>query len=112
MDVQNYNSIFFVIAEGALRVDANVSVHKDNEPFGVRTEVKNIGSIRGVSGAIQYEIQRQMKLLNKGQSIVNETRAWDANTKTTLPMRDKEQQQVYEIYMYILLKLKINWLEF
>lgn len=80
--------------EGALRVDANVSVHKKNEPLGIRTEIKNIGSIRGVSGAIQYEIKRQIELLKNGKKVTNETRAWDANTKTTLSMRDKEQEQV------------------
>ncbi|XP_017778483.1 PREDICTED: glutamyl-tRNA(Gln) amidotransferase subunit B, mitochondrial [Nicrophorus vespilloides] len=81
--------------EGALRVDANISIHKPGEPLGVRTEVKNIGSIRGVAGAIKYEIKRQIKVLESGGRIVNETRAWEATSKTTLPMRDKEQQQDY-----------------
>lgn len=60
----------------------------------MRTEVKNIGSVRGVAGAIQYEIERQVKLLEQGGRVTNETRAWDAATRTTVPMRDKEQQQV------------------
>lgn len=80
--------------EGALRIDANVSVHKPKQPYGTRTEIKNIGSIRGVAGAIQYEIQRQIKVLDNGGSISNETRAWDANSKSTVSMRDKEVEQV------------------
>ncbi|GJQ82714.1 hypothetical protein Trydic_g19724 [Trypoxylus dichotomus] len=81
--------------EGALRVDANVSVHKSGTPLGIRTETKNIGSVRGVAGAVKYEIERQIKVLESGGKIVNETRAWDANSKTTVPMRDKEEEQDY-----------------
>lgn len=81
--------------EGALRVDANISVHKEGDPLGTRTEVKNIGSIRGVALAIQYEIQRQTDLLSKGEKIKNETRAWDAASKKTIAMRDKEVLQDY-----------------
>ncbi|XP_057662674.1 glutamyl-tRNA(Gln) amidotransferase subunit B, mitochondrial [Diorhabda carinulata] len=81
--------------EGALRVDANVSIHKESEPLGVRTEIKNIGSVRGVAGAVSYEIRRQIKLKEAGQTITNETRAWDASSKTTVAMRDKEVEQDY-----------------
>ncbi|KAJ8957539.1 hypothetical protein NQ318_020578 [Aromia moschata] len=81
--------------EGALRVDANVSIHKEGEPLGTRTEIKNIGSVRGVAGAIQSEIERQINLKNSGGTVLNETRAWDAATKTTVGMRDKEVQQDY-----------------
>lgn len=69
-------------------------MHQPGEPLGTRTEVKNIGSVRGVASAIKYEIDRQIDILEKGGNIANETRAWDAATKKTLPMRDKEQQQV------------------
>lgn len=75
-------------------MDANVSVHHEGEPLGVRTEVKNIGSVRGVAHAIQYEIDRQVKVLEAGGVIINETRAWDADSKQTVPMRDKEEKQV------------------
>ncbi|GLH00227.1 Glutamyl-tRNA(Gln) amidotransferase subunit B, mitochondrial [Gryllus bimaculatus] len=81
--------------EGALRVDANVSVHQPSEPLGTRTEIKNIGSIRGVANAIQFEIQRQINILNKGGVVINETRSWDPVYKQTLPMRDKEEKQDY-----------------
>lgn len=75
-------------------MDANVSVHREGEPLGVRTEVKNIGSVRAVAHAVEYEIDRQVKILEAGGVIVNETRAWDADSRQTVPMRDKEEKQV------------------
>lgn len=81
--------------EGALRVDANVSVRREFEPLGVRTEVKNISSVRGVARAVQYEIQRQIETLENGGVVVNETRAWDDTNQETVPMRDKEEKQDY-----------------
>lgn len=83
------------MSEGQLRVDANVSVHRPGEPLGVRTEVKNINSARYVSRAIDYEIQRQMEVLESGGTIVNETRAFDSKSGTTVSMRDKEGLQDY-----------------
>ena len=76
-------------------MDANVSVHRQSEPLGVRTEVKNIGSIRGVAHAIQYEIERQIETLVNGGVVTNETRAWDDISRKTVSMRDKEEKQVY-----------------
>lgn len=81
--------------EGSLRVDANISIHKENEPLGTRTEVKNIGSVRGVAQAVAFEIERQIAVKDKGGRIINETRSWDAITKTTIAMRDKEVVQDY-----------------
>ncbi|XP_053667390.1 glutamyl-tRNA(Gln) amidotransferase subunit B, mitochondrial [Anopheles marshallii] len=81
--------------DGALRVDANISVHLENTPLGTRTEVKNIGSVRAVAQAVDYEIQRQIAVLDNGGKIHNETRAWDAAAKTTVAMRDKEVVQDY-----------------
>lgn len=80
--------------EGALRIDANVSIHQNGEPFGIRTEIKNIGSVRGVASAVKYEIERQKKIKENNGVVVNETRAWDALGKVTVAMRDKEQLQV------------------
>lgn len=100
------------LEEGALRVDANVSIHKQNEPFGVRTEIKNIGSVRGVAQAIAYEIDRQKKVKDEGGEIINETRQWDANNRVTIAMRDKE---VVQDYRYMpepnLLPLHLNMTE-
>ncbi|XP_067848204.1 glutamyl-tRNA(Gln) amidotransferase subunit B, mitochondrial isoform X2 [Heptranchias perlo] len=65
------------MAEGQLRVDANVSVHRPGEPYGVRAEVKNINSARFLARAIDYEIQRQIEVLENGEKILNETRAFN-----------------------------------
>ncbi|XP_013137447.1 PREDICTED: glutamyl-tRNA(Gln) amidotransferase subunit B, mitochondrial [Papilio polytes] len=81
--------------EGALRVDANVSLRKFGEPLSTRTEIKNIGSVRGVAGAVRHEIERQRIILDNGGHIINETRSWDATNKVTIAMRDKEVVQDY-----------------
>lgn len=83
--------------EGALRVDANISIHDATagEPLGTRTEVKNIGSVRGVADAVAYEIRRQCAVLDAGGVVHNETRAWDAQARCTVAMRDKEVLQDY-----------------
>ncbi|XP_020817461.1 glutamyl-tRNA(Gln) amidotransferase subunit B, mitochondrial [Drosophila serrata] len=81
--------------EGALRVDANISIHQEGEPLGVRTEVKNIGSVRSISQAITYEINRQLETVADGGVITNETRSWDAENRRTVAMRDKEVLQDY-----------------
>jgi len=57
--------------------------------------VKNLGSIRALVYAIEYEVERQIKVLKGGGTIVNETRSYDAETKSTMPMRDKEVKQVW-----------------
>ncbi|RMC13892.1 hypothetical protein DUI87_08975 [Hirundo rustica rustica] len=76
--LQTLGSSQAVMAEGQLRVDANVSVHHPGEPYGVRTEVKNINSIRFLAKAVDYEIQRQIEELENGGTILNETRAFDS----------------------------------
>ncbi len=82
--------------DGALRVDANVSVRKlGDETLGVRTEVKNINSVRGVVNAIEAEVDRQIDILESGGTITNETRTYDATIKKSVPMRDKEVRQDY-----------------
>ncbi|XP_072262936.1 glutamyl-tRNA(Gln) amidotransferase subunit B, mitochondrial [Pyxicephalus adspersus] len=81
--------------EGQLRVDANISVHHPGEPYGVRTEVKNINSARFLARAIDYEIKRQTDILNNGGIVQNETRAFDYKLGATIPMRDKEGKQDY-----------------
>ncbi|XP_072240971.1 glutamyl-tRNA(Gln) amidotransferase subunit B, mitochondrial [Leuresthes tenuis] len=83
------------MSEGQLRVDANVSVHRPGEPLGIRTEVKNINSIRYLAKAIDYEIQRQTDVVQRGGTVQNETRAYDSKSGETVPMRDKEGLQDY-----------------
>uniref|UniRef100_A0A8C2UZY5 Glutamyl-tRNA(Gln) amidotransferase subunit B, mitochondrial n=1 Tax=Chinchilla lanigera TaxID=34839 RepID=A0A8C2UZY5_CHILA len=83
------------MAEGQLRVDANISVHHPGEPLGIRTEVKNLNSIRFLARAIDHEIQRQINELESGGEILNETRSFDPKLGCTVPMRDKEGKQDY-----------------
>jgi len=80
---------------GELRVDANISVRKPDDQLGVRTEVKNLNSIRSVARAIEYEVARQVMVLEEGGVVENETRSFDFGMKKTLPMRDKEAKQDY-----------------
>ncbi|KAG8178615.1 hypothetical protein JTE90_014206 [Oedothorax gibbosus] len=81
--------------EGTLRVDANISVNKPGHPFGTRTEVKNINSLRYIARAIDFEINRQIEILESGGKVINETRAYDYSAKCTKFMRDKEMLQDY-----------------
>ncbi|CAF90711.1 unnamed protein product, partial [Tetraodon nigroviridis] len=84
------------MSEGQMRVDANVSVHEPGEPLGVRAEVKNINSVRYLAKAIaDFEIQRQIDILQRGGSVLKETRAYDSKSGETIPMRDKEGLQDY-----------------
>lgn len=79
----------------AFRCDCNISIHKPGEPFGIRSEVKNVASIRGAAKAIEFEIARHIEVIENGGQIVNETRSWDDQTGTTIRMRDKEVVQDY-----------------
>ena len=100
--------LFRFCVEGVLRVDANVSINRPNEPLGVRTEIKNIGSVRGVASAINYEIKRQIKIRENEGEIINETRSWDSISSQTIPMRDKEDKlvtnfnivQIIQVHMF------------
>jgi aspartyl-tRNA(Asn)/glutamyl-tRNA(Gln) amidotransferase subunit B len=85
----SFNGSFRVTSflEGSLRVDANISVNKPGETFGTRTEVKNLNSLRALARSIDYEIVRQIEVLEKGGKITNETRGYDPQQKITLSMR-------------------------
>ena len=85
------------IEEGSMRADVNVSVSKDNK-LGTKCEVKNIGSISSVKTAIDYEINRQIDLLEKGVKIEEETRRFDAKTSSTILMRKKEVGNDYRYF--------------
>lgn len=85
------------LAEGALRVDANVSIRpRGGSPtLGTRTEIKNLNSLRFLREAIDYEIERQAELIRAGGAVVNETLGFDFRSRRTYPMRDKEIVQDY-----------------
>jgi len=85
--------------EGSLRCDANVSVRlKGTEAFGVKVEVKNMNSIRNVKRAIEYEIKRQVEAIENGETLVQETRSFDAAKGTTFSMRSKEAAHDYRYF--------------
>jgi aspartyl-tRNA(Asn)/glutamyl-tRNA(Gln) amidotransferase subunit B len=85
--------------QGSLRCDANVSVRPGGqEGFGVKTEIKNINSFRFVEKALEYEIKRQVKVLEEGGKVVQETRLWDASMGTTQSMRTKEEAHDYRYF--------------
>lgn len=84
--------------EGSLRADVNVSVHKPGEPFGTRTEMKNMNSFRSIVRAIEYEVERQIDVLEDGGKIEQETLRWDDVSGKTFPMRDKEDTQDYRYF--------------
>jgi len=85
--------------EGSFRCDANVSVRPAGvEKLGTRTEIKNVNSFRFVEKAIEYEIERQIRALEKGETIVQETRLYDAAHHRTLPMRSKEDADDYRYF--------------
>lgn len=80
--------------QGNMRFDVNVSVSTTDE-LGTRTETKNLNSFRSVEKAAEYEINRQIELLEKGQAIVQETRGWDDAKQKTVSQRGKEQAHDY-----------------
>ncbi len=85
--------------EGSFRCDANVSVRpKGQEKFGTRTETKNLNSFRFVERAINYEIERQIEVIESGGRIVQETRLFNAETNETKTMRSKEDANDYRYF--------------
>lgn len=84
--------------EGSFRVDSNVSIHKPGTPFGTRAELKNINSFKFIEQAIEYEIQRQIDILESGGQVVQETRLYDADKNETRSMREKEEANDYRYF--------------
>lgn len=94
LDVSDCN-----MEEGSLRAEANISVRpRGSSEFGVKTEVKNVASFSGTHKAIEYEIKRQIKTLEQGGEIVQETRGWDANRNVTVAQRVKESAHDYRYF--------------
>lgn len=83
---------------GNMRFDVNVSVSADPAQLGTRSETKNLNSFKSVEKAVEYEISRQIELLDKGQAIVQETRGWDDAKQKTLSQRSKEDAHDYRYF--------------
>jgi aspartyl-tRNA(Asn)/glutamyl-tRNA(Gln) amidotransferase subunit B len=85
--------------EGSLRCDANVSLRPvGQKEFGTRTELKNINSFKFVQKALEYEIERQAKVLDQGDKVVQETRLYDSDKGVTFSMRSKEEAHDYRYF--------------
>ncbi len=85
--------------EGSLRCDANVSIRpRGQKELGTRTELKNMNSFRNVERAIQFEIERQIELVESGGEVVQQTLLWDANKLETRQMRTKEEAHDYRYF--------------
>lgn len=99
-NIIKYTGISDVSMElGSLRCDANISVmEKGAEKFGTRVEVKNLNSFKAVARAIDYEIARQIELIEDGGKVEQETRLWDEENQITRVMRSKEEAMDYRYF--------------
>ncbi|HZT43177.1 MAG TPA: Asp-tRNA(Asn)/Glu-tRNA(Gln) amidotransferase subunit GatB [Chthonomonadaceae bacterium] len=101
--------------EGSLRCEPNVSVRPvGSDTFGTKTEIKNLNSFRAVQRGIEYEVERQSKLLESGQQVVQETRGWNESTQATFPQRSKEVEQEYRYFPepdLVPLSITNEWIE-
>jgi len=84
--------------EGSFRCDANVSVRREGAPLGTRCEIKNLNSFRFMQQAIDFEVRRQIELIDDGGTVVQETRLYDPERNETRPMRGKEDAQDYRYF--------------
>lgn len=84
--------------EGSMRCDVNISVHKEGEPLGTRTEIKNMNSLSFMEKALSYEYARQCDVLENGEKVVQETRRYNEGSQTTESMRSKEDAQDYRYF--------------
>ena len=87
------------LEEGSMRCDANISIMpKGSNKFGTRAEIKNVNSFSALQRAIEYEIDRQIEIVEEGGKVVQETRLWDDNAKETRSMRGKEDAHDYRYF--------------
>jgi aspartyl-tRNA(Asn)/glutamyl-tRNA(Gln) amidotransferase subunit B len=84
--------------QGSMRADVNVSVRKPGQPFGTRTETKNVNSVRFIMATIEYEANRQVDVLESGGEIVQETRLFDPDKGETRSLRSKEDAHDYRYF--------------
>ncbi len=101
--------------EGSFRADTNISVRKKNDiHLGTRCELKNINSFKFIGDAIEYEIERQIELLEDGQKVIQQTRLWDTKNHISKPMRSKEEAADYRYFQdpdLPLVEVTQEWIE-
>jgi len=97
--VQYLNICSGNMQEGAFRADTNISVKlKENKTLGTRCELKNINSFKFIGDAIEYELERQVRMIQNGEKVKQETRLWDTKNRKTVPMRSKEESADYRYF--------------
>lgn len=84
--------------EGSMRCDVNVSIHQPGEPWGTRTEIKNINSLSNIVRAMDLEIERQEDILDAGEKVIQSTMRYDANSDTVYVLRSKENADDYRYF--------------
>ncbi len=84
--------------EGSMRADVNISVRKPGDELGTRAEIKNVNSVKAVQQAIDFEVQRQIEIIEDGGEVVQETRLWDPSKNETRSMRSKEEAHDYRYF--------------
>jgi aspartyl-tRNA(Asn)/glutamyl-tRNA(Gln) amidotransferase subunit B len=84
--------------KGQMRVEANVSLSKGKDILGTKVEIKNLNSFKAVEKALEYEIERQRKILDSGKKVRQETRGWDPTQEITFPQREKEEAHDYRYF--------------
>ncbi len=101
--------------EGSFRADTNISVRKKDDPnLGTRCELKNINSFKFIADATEYEIERQIELLESGQKVTQQTRLWNTKTRETAPMRSKEEAADYRYFQdpdLPIVEVNTEWIE-
>lgn len=81
-----------------MRCDVNVSIHRPNEPWGTRTEIKNINSLSNIVRAMELEMERQEDILDAGEKVIQSTMRYDANSDTVYVLRSKENADDYRYF--------------
>ena len=103
------------LEEGSMRCDANISIMpKGSKEFGTRAEIKNVNSFSALQRAIEYEIDRQIDIVEEGGQVVQETRLWDDNSRETRSMRGKEDAHDYRYFPepdLMPLKISREWVQ-
>ncbi len=103
------------LEEGSMRCDANISIMpKGSKTFGTRAEIKNVNSFSALQRAIEYEIDRQIEIVEDGGEVVQETRLWDDNSRETKSMRGKEDAHDYRYFPepdLMPLKISREWVQ-
>jgi aspartyl-tRNA(Asn)/glutamyl-tRNA(Gln) amidotransferase subunit B len=100
--------------EGSMRADVNISVRHPGDEYGTRCEIKNVNSVKAVQAAIDYEVRRQIDIIEDGGSIDQETRLWDPDKMETRSMRSKEEAHDYRYFPdpdLLPLHLEEKWIE-